>query len=89
LGRRDEVDSHRALGFCHVELVSRTLLQRERVVDQRERIVASPGADLIDGIHRGDSVGKIDDEGCCGDACGGYLGMPLRQSSGISAQGRD
>jgi hypothetical protein len=89
LGRRDEVDSHRALALCQVEVVSRTLLQCERIVDERQRIAACPGPDLLNRIYCGGRVGKIDDEGCGGDASGGDLGMPLRQPRGIPGQERD
>ena len=89
LRRRDKVDSHRALALCQVELVSRTLLQRERVVDERRGIAAGPGANLLNRIQCGRRVRKIDDEGRGGDARGGYLGMPLRQPLGIPGQERD
>ena len=50
LRRRDKVDSHRVLALSQVELVSRTLLQRERVVDERRGIAAGPSANLLNRI---------------------------------------
>jgi hypothetical protein len=80
---------NRALGLRQVELVSRTLLQRERVVHERRGIAAGPRANLRNCVSCGRSVRKINDEGRSGDASSGDLGMPLRQPRGVAGQERD